>query len=237
MLIIPAIDLYDGKVVRLTRGDPARSTVYSDDPIAIANKWKSEGAQFIHLVDLSAAFGKGDNLAIIEKILREVDVKFEIGGGIRDKKKAKKLIELGAERIIIGTKGVDEEFLTGLIEAVGSDKLAVGVDVLNSRVAVAGWQEVSDWKALDFITHLKNKGIKWVIYTDISRDGMLSGPNLEEAKQFSRFSSLNFILSGGVSCLEDIKQISKELTFIKGIIVGKALYEGNFSLSEAITCL
>ena len=237
MLVIPAIDLYDGKVVRLVGGDPTRSTVYSDDPIAIANRWKDQGAELIHLVDLSAAFGKGDNLAIIEKLLEEVDIKFEIGGGIRGQEKAKKLIELGAERIIIGTKGIDEEFLTSLIKAVGSERLAVGVDAINLKVAVAGWQQISDWKALDFIEHLKGKGVKWVIYTDISRDGMLSGPNLEEAKRLFSFSGLNFILSGGVSCLEDIRQINQELTFIKGVIVGKALYEGNFSLSAAIACL
>jgi phosphoribosylformimino-5-aminoimidazole carboxamide ribotide isomerase len=234
MLVIPAIDLYGGKVVRLLRGDPNHSTIYSEDPIAIAKQWKDQGAKLIHLVDLSAAFGQGDNLEIIERILKEVNVSLEIGGGLRDLKKAQHLIELGAQRVIIGTKGTDEAFLAGLIKAIGSEKIAVGVDVIDSRVAVMGWQEKSQWQTLDFIRYLGDKGIKWVIYTDISRDGTLEGPNLEEVKQFFKFSSINFILSGGISCLDDIKKIKEELPYVKGVIVGKALYEGKFQLSEAI---
>jgi phosphoribosylformimino-5-aminoimidazole carboxamide ribotide isomerase len=167
--------------------------------------------------------------------VKEVDIKVEIGGGIREIEKATKLIELGAERIIIGTKGIDDAFLAELTEKVDVEKIVLGVDAIDSWVAVRGWQERSKWKALDFISHLATKGIKWVIYTDISRDGTLEGPNLEEVKQFVKFSGLNFILSGGVSCLDDIRRVKQELPFIKGIIVGKALYEGKFQLSEAIT--
>ncbi len=237
MLIIPAIDLYEGKVVRLLRGDPARSTVYSDDPVAVANKWKAQGAKLIHLVDLSAAFGQGDNLSIIKRILKEVDISLEIGGGIRDLKKAKQLIELGAERVIIGTKGIDEDFLSGLVNVIGNEKVAVSVDVIDSFIALKGWQEKSQWKVLDFVGYLKDKGIKWVIYTDISRDGTLEGPNLEEAKRVFSFSDMNFILSGGISCLDDLKRVREELPLTWGVIVGKALYEKRIDLSEAIKCI
>jgi len=237
MLIIPAIDLYDGKVVRLLRGDPAHSTIYSDDPIAVANKWKVQGATLIHIVDLSAALGQKDNFPIIKRILKEVDINVEVGGGIRDQKKAQQLLDLGAQRIIIGTKGTDEYFLTTLIEAVGSQRVAVSVDVIGSLVAICGWLEKTQWQTQGFIEYLQLKGIEWIIYTDIFRDGALTGPNLEEVKQFSKFSGINFIVSGGISSLDDIKRVKQDLAFVKGVIVGKALYEGKFSLSEAIACL
>ena len=233
MLIIPAIDLYDGKVVRLTKGDLTQSTIYSDDPLGVAREWKSQGASLIHVVDLSAAFGKGDNLIIIEKILKEVDVKIEVGGGIRDIERAEKLISLGAERIIIGTKSTDENFLNSLLEAVGQERLAVGVDTLNSSIVLYGWLKKTEWQALDFISYLQSKGIKWVIYTDVSRDGTLEGPNIDEAKKIFSFPDMNFILSGGISCLDDIRKIKQEFSFIKGVIVGKALYEKVIDFKEA----
>ena len=232
MLVIPAIDLWEGKVVRLLKGNPADSTVYSNDPIQVAKEFKLKGVEFLHLVDLSAALGQEDNLEIIGKILKEVDIKVEVGGGIRDIEKAKKLISLGAERIIVGTKSLEDKFLKDLIRAVGVDKIAVSVDAIDSRVAVKGWQEKSSFEVLDFIKSVIKKGIKWVIYTDISRDGTLEGLNLEPIKEFSSFKKANIIVSGGVSSLEDINKIKEKTPFVWGVIVGKAIYEGRIDLER-----
>jgi len=233
MLVIPAIDLWEGKVVRLLKGNPADSTVYSNDPLQVARDWKRKGAGLLHLVDLSAALGQEDNSEIIAKILEEVDIKVEVGGGIRDIEKAKKLISLGAVRIIVGTKGLEDKFLKDLIRAVGLERIAVSVDAIGSQVAVKGWQEKTSLEALDFIKSLVERGIKWIIYTDISRDGTLEGLNLEPVKEFSSFKKANIIVSGGVSSPEDIKRIKEETPFIWGVIVGKAFYEGRID-SESI---
>lgn len=235
MLVIPAIDLWEGKVVRFLKGNPADSTVYSDNPVQVAKEWKAKGAELLHLVDLSAALGQEDNFKIIAKILEEVDIRVEVGGGIRDIKKAKKLISLGAQRIIVGTKSLEDKFLKDLIRAVGVKRIAVSVDTIGFKVAVKGWQEKTSFEAFDFIKSLIKKGIKWIIYTDISRDGTLEGLNLEPIKEFSSFSArdgfafgrkgANIIISGGVSSPEDIKKIKEEVPFVWGVIVGKALYE------------
>jgi len=232
MLVIPAIDLWEGKVVRLLKGNPADSTVYSDNPLQVAGEWKGKGAELLHLVDLSAALGQEDNSEIIAKILEQVDIKVEVGGGIRDIEKAKKLISLGAQRIIVGTKSLEDKFLKDLIRAVGVERIVVSVDAIGSKVAVKGWQEKTSLEALDFIKSLVEKGIKWIIYTDISRDGTLEGLNLEPVKEFSSFKEANIIISGGVSSPEDIKKIKKETPFIWGVIVGKALYEGRLDLEN-----
>ena len=234
MLVIPAIDLYQGKVVRLLRGDPSHSKVYSDNPLSMARKWQDEGAKIIHVVDLSAAFGEADNLEIIAKIIKDTDIKIQVGGGLRDLAKIQDLISLGAERVVIGTKSLDDDFLKSLISSIGAEKIAVGVDAVDSFVAVEGWKKKTKIKSSDFIAHLADKGIKWVIYTDISRDGTLSGPNMDALRQLEAFSKINFIASGGVSSLDDLEKIRKELPFIKGVIVGKALYENSFSLKEAM---
>jgi phosphoribosylformimino-5-aminoimidazole carboxamide ribotide isomerase len=233
MLIIPAIDLYQGKVVRLFKGDISRSKIYSADPVETAKKWQAQGAKLLHVVDLSAAFEQGDNLAVIENIIKSVKVKVEVGGGIRDLARAKTIISFGAERVIIGTKGLNDNFLTQILKVVGSEKLAVGVDVKESFVAVKGWQEKTTVNYLEFIDHLKTKGVKWVIYTDISRDGTLEGINLKNLKQLSIYKDINLIISGGVSSLEDIKNIKKHTPFIWGAIIGKALYEDKISLYQA----
>ena len=230
MRIIPAIDLWAGKVVRLFKGNPKLSTLYSQYPVEMAEKWKALGAKLLHIVDLSAALGQGDNLEIIEEILKKVDIKIEVGGGIRDLKKTEKLISLGVERVIIGTRSVEDDFLNSLIK-LGNEKVAVSVDVVDSNLALKGWQEKTSINALDFIKSLQDKGIKWIIYTDISRDGTLRGMDLEQIKTLSRFKDLNFIVSGGVSSIEDLKRIKKEASFVWGIITGKALYEGKIHLS------
>jgi len=234
MIIIPAVDLWEGKVVRLFKGDPSRSTVYSDDPVGTAKKWKEQGAKFLHIVDLSAALGKKDNLEVIERIIKESGAEIEVGGGIRDKEKAQKLISLGAKRIIIGTKGLDKDFLKDLLNSLGPDKVAVSVDAAGEEVAVKGWKEKSDIKALDFIKSLQDEGLKFLIYTDISRDGTLEGVDLSRVKELAKFKDLNITFGGGVSYPEDIIKIKKEAPFLWGLIIGKALYEGNISLKKVL---
>lgn len=234
MLIIPAIDLYQGKVVRFIRGNPSRSKVYSETPLEVAKRWEAEGAKLLHIVDLSAALGQGDNFQIIKKILKEVEVKVEVGGGIRNFKKAKELVSQGAERIIIGTKGLDEDFLDKLMQIVSKERIAVGVDVIDSYLAIEGWQRKTDFNGLDFIAYLKLKGIKWVIYTNIARDGTLAGIDYREIEKLSLYKDMNIIISGGIASLEDLRTIKESAPFLRGVIVGKALYEEKFSLSEAL---
>ena len=232
MIIIPAIDLYQGKVVRLTKGDPARSKIYSDDPLAMARRWESEGSGFLHLVDLSAALGEGDNLKIIKEIVKTLNIKTEVGGGIRDLDKAKELILAGVERIIVGTRSLDEDFLDALLKTLGQDRVAVGVDVLGSCLAVEGWKKKTDLKDSDFLSSLQSRGVKWIIYTDISRDGTLQGANYKKISSLAEFKGMNIIFSGGVSSAYDLEKIKENAPFLWGVIVGKALYEGRISLSN-----
>ena len=250
MLIIPAIDLYNGKVVRFVRGEPSASTVYSSNPLDIARKWQDAGAKVLHVediarkwqdagakvlhvVDLSAALGESDNAAIVEHIIKEVDIDVEVGGGIRDLKKALRFKNAGAKRIIVGTKSLDDSFLKELLGALGNDALAVSVDTKDGFVALKGWQEKSKLKPMEFIEKLTALGIKWIIYTDISKDGTLEGLNFKALKELSGFNGVNFIASGGVSGISDLKKVKEELPFIWGIISGKALYDGKLNLSEA----
>ena len=233
MIIIPAIDLMRGNVVRLYRGKKDNCKVYSSDPKGVAIKFKSKGAKIIHVVDLDAAFGQGENLTAIEDIVK-AGVKIQVGGGIRSLEKADRLIKLGVERIIIGTKAVDPVFLAKLLERY-PDKVGVGVDVLEQKFMKSGWQEATEHNFLVFIEQLIQKGVKMIIYTDISRDGTLEGADLGEIKKFKDYKEAKFIVSGGISSKEEIVKIKKELPFIYGLILGKALYEGVLDLKEAIS--
>ena len=232
MKIIPAIDLYNGNVVRLYQGRKGQCKIYSTEPLKVAEKWIKEGAMLIHIVDLNASFDEGDNLEIIKKIVG-LGVEVEAGGGIRTFDRAQDLIACGISRIIMGTKALDDCFLTALIELY-SDKVAVSVDAFNGKVATHGWQMQTDIEYFDFIKGLTDKGVNCVIYTDISKDGTLKGPSIDHMKKLACFSDSRFILSGGVGNLNDLKLIKKELPFVYGIIVGKALYENKLSLKDAI---
>ena len=232
MLIIPAIDLLEGKVVRLYKGVKSNCKIYSTDPVQTAKYWQSEGANLIHIVDLDAAFGQGDNLEIIKRII-DTGIKVQVGGGIRSFKKFAKVLHSGADRVIISTKAFDRVFLNTVINFCKSDYLGISVDVLDGKIMKAGWQEKSDYDFLDFIDYLCNKGVKWIIYTDINRDGTLKGVNIDAVRKLKRFKKVNFIVSGGISSLDDIKKLRSETPFIKGIILGKALYEKCIDLKEA----
>jgi len=233
MQIIPAIDLWSNNVVRLYRGDPHQSKVYSTNPVEMALKWEKDGAKVLHLVDLTAAFGTGDHLGVIEEILDTVKIPVQVGGGIRSIERARELVDMGAARIIVGTRSIEEEFLNGLIDEVGAHKLAVGVDTINGIVAVKGWTAKTDLRGDDFVAYLAQKGIEWIIYTDISRDGTMQGPNIGAMQNFKDLKGVNFIASGGVSSLDDLKRLKEEAPFVWGVIAGKSLYEHAFTVKEA----
>lgn len=236
MLIIPAIDLKDGCVVRFTQGR-LNKKVYSRDPLRTAKHWVKQGAGFLHIVDLDGAFtGIPKNLDIVKKIARSVDVPMQFGGGIRDIEMIKKILSFGIGRIILGTQAIRENrFLIKVIKLF-KEKVIVSLDAREQNVLIRGWQVTSRGRGLfDFAPHLKKMGFKELIYTDTLRDGTLSGPNIKGIKNLLRASGMKIIASGGVSSLDDIYRLKLlEKQGLIGIIIGKALYEGRFTLPQAL---
>ena len=233
MYIIPAIDLLDGKAVRLQKGDYNKVTVYSDSPETVAKGFEDDGARLLHVVDLDGAkIGTTANFETVKKIIAKTGLSVEIGGGIRDIERVKKYIDIGVDRIIIGTAAVtDPEFLKEAVRLYG-DKIVVGVDIKDGFVAIKGWLEVSELICLDFCKSLCDLGVNTIICTDISKDGMMSGTNIALYEELSQNLGMNIIASGGVSSLDDVRALSKMRVY--GAILGKALYTGAVSLSEAI---
>ncbi len=233
MIILPAIDLYDKKAVRLFKGDYSQMTVYSENPVEIALDFKSKGAEFIHLVDLERAKdGTTPNLSVVEKIVAETGLKAEIGGGIRSRETLKKYIDAGISRVILGTAAVtDREFLLWAVENYG-EKIAVGADIKDGFVAIKGWVEKSQITCEDFFSDMESIGVKTIICTDISKDGAMQGTNRELYKSLSEKFSIDIVASGGVSSLDDIKAL-REMN-LYGAIVGKAYYIGAIDLEAAI---
>ena len=233
MIILPAIDLYDKKAVRLYKGDYSQMTVYSENPVEIALDFKNKGAEFIHLVDLEGAKdGTTPNLSVVEKIVKETGLKAEIGGGIRSCETLKKYIDAGISRVILGTAAVtDRDFLLWAVENYG-EKIAVGADIKDGFVAIKGWVEKSQITCEDFFADMEKIGVKTIICTDISKDGAMQGTNRELYKSLSEKFSIDIVASGGVSSLEDIKALREMKLY--GAIVGKAYYIGAIDLGEAI---
>lgn len=233
MYIFPAIDLYDGKAVRLFKGDYSKMTVYSHNPPEIASLFRSKGADYLHVVDLEGAkTGDTPNIGIIEKIVAESGLSVEVGGGIRNEETVKKYISAGVIRVILGTAAVtDREFLVTMAEKYG-EKIAVGVDIKNGNVAIKGWTETSSLDCFHFFEQLSAIGIKTVICTDISKDGVLKGTNLPLYSELSKRFTTDIIASGGVSSLEDVRALCKMNLY--GAILGKALYTGDLDLAAAI---
>lgn len=233
MKLFPAIDLFDGKAVRLFKGDYAQMTVYSDNPIEIAREFESKGAKCIHLVDLEGAKdGTTPNLNIVKQIANETNLFCEIGGGIRSIETIEKYINCGVDRVILGTAAVtNPEFLKEALAKYG-DKIAVGVDIKDGFVAIKGWIEKSQYECFDFCQKMQDLGVKTIICTDISKDGAMQGTNRQLYKKLSEKFSINFTASGGVSSLEDVKAL-KELN-LYGAIIGKAYYIGAIDLEEAL---
>ena len=233
MFLYPAIDLVGGKAVRLYKGDYARMTVYSDNPVAVAKDFQAAGAKHIHLVDLEGAkSGVPENLQTIRAILAETDLFVEVGGGIRNMDTVDIYLNVGVDRVILGTAAVtDPEFLKAALEKYG-EKIAVGVDLKDGLVAIKGWTETSDLTADDFFARMETLGVRTVICTDISRDGAMKGTNRELYRELSQKYAIDLIASGGVSSLEDVQALSA--MNLHGAIIGKAYYIGAIDLKEAI---
>jgi phosphoribosylformimino-5-aminoimidazole carboxamide ribotide isomerase len=233
MLIIPAIDIYDGKCVRLRQGDYGQKTVYSESPAEVAWQFANAGFKFLHVVDLQGAKEKKIiNIASIEAIVKVTGLQIEIGGGIRTTDDIQKLIKIGVSRIVIGSIAAKSpELVEYWIKQFGADRIVVGMDVKNDSVAISGWLEDSRRKPMDFVLDLLRRGAKTFICTDISRDGMLGGVNVEFFQNLrSAFPQISIVASGGISTLEDIHALEK--INLEGVIVGKAIYEGNLPVEE-----
>ncbi len=233
MIILPAIDLFDGKAVRLYKGDYNEMTVYSDNPPEFARDFYNKGATWMHLVDLEGAKeGTTPNLETIREIVSATGLKVEVGGGIRNMDTVKKYIDIGVSRVILGTAAVkDREFLLEAVKTYG-DKIAVGVDIRDGIVAIKGWTELSGLDCFDFCRELQDIGVKTVICTDISKDGAMQGTNLELYRQLSERFTIDFVASGGVSTLDDVRAL-KEIG-VYGAILGKAIYTGAVDVADAI---
>ena len=233
MLIFPAIDLYEGKAVRLLRGDYTQMTVYSDKPWEIASDFAAQGAVWLHTVDLEGAkSGQTPNLPVIERLVRDSGLRVEVGGGIRSMEVIDRYLDAGISRVILGTAAVRDPDFLAAAAARCPDQLAVGVDIRDGEVAVSGWTEKSGLDAFDFCAHLQTLGIQTLICTDISRDGAMQGANHALYQKLSNEFSMNIIASGGVSSLEDIRILRAMNLY--GAIIGKAYYTGAISLKQAI---
>lgn len=236
MLIIPAIDIKDRKCVRLVQGDPQFETVYSTEPVFQAKYWEREGARRLHIVDLDGAFeGKTKNLDIIQRIVEEVNITVEVGGGIRDNRIIRALKNRGVHKIIIGTAAVEnKKFIKNLCKN-DPQSIIIAIDAHDGFVVKKGWQEKTEKRAVDLIKELEEFGVEEVIYTDISRDGMLEGPNYDAIETMLTVTDIPIIVSGGISSLDDLRHLKQfEDMGMSGIIIGKALYEGVFRLRDAL---
>ena len=233
MLIFPAIDLRDGQVVRLVEGDYDRMTVYGNDPLSVAKAYREAGAEYLHVVDLDAAKdGAQKNLAVIQKLAAESVLKLEVGGGVRDEASAKRYLDAGVTRVILGSAAIEKPELMETLAKRYPGQVAAGVDARNGFVAIHGWKTVTDIVAYDFVESLPRHGIDTVIYTDISRDGKLQGPNVSAYERLSKIKNLNIVASGGVSSPDDVAALAK--LDLYAAIIGKALYDGRMTLEEAL---
>lgn len=233
MLIFPAIDLYAGQAVRLYKGDYAQMTIYSHEPASVAADFQAQGASCIHLVDLEGAkSGMTPNLEVVRKIVRETDLFSEIGGGIRSMDTIARYLDIGVDRVILGTAAVtDPDFLQTAVETYG-EKIAVGLDIRDGYVAIHGWTQQSQYSLSQFCDKIVPMGVRTLICTDISKDGAMRGTNLELYRQLSASCSLDIVASGGVSSLDDVKQLRSMDLY--GAIIGKAYYSGVIDLRRAI---
>ncbi|KUK10335.1 MAG: 1-(5-phosphoribosyl)-5-[(5-phosphoribosylamino)methylideneamino] imidazole-4-carboxamide isomerase [Clostridia bacterium 41_269] len=236
MLIIPAVDIRNGKCVRLVKGKVDQETVYSEDPVQVACSWSEAGASLLHLVDLDGAFaGMPKNIEIIKKIRERVSIPLQLGGGIRDLETISEILSLGVERVILGTAAVYNRKLVKDACSLFGERVLVGIDSRDRKVAVHGWEKVAQKDIIDFAEELEDIGVKRVIFTDTDRDGTLSGPNIETVRDFLSKVSLNVIVSGGISSIEDIRNlINLGYSNLEGIIIGRALYDGSINFKEAL---
>jgi phosphoribosylformimino-5-aminoimidazole carboxamide ribotide isomerase len=236
MIIFPAIDMRQGRCVRLLQGRAEQETVYFEDPVAVAQRWEAEGAAWLHLVDLDGAMSEGSgNRAIAKRIFAALQIPVQFGGGVRSMEDVEEILDAGAARIVVGTAAVQHpEFLAEAVQRFG-ERIVVGIDARDGHVATHGWNHVASLEAAAFAQTLARSGVQRVVYTDISKDGMLVGPNLEATSRLAADSQLKVIASGGVASLDDLRALrALETIGVEGAIVGKALYERRFTLKEAI---
>ena len=231
MKIIPAIDLMNGQVVRLYKGDPKQKTVYSDNPVEIAKKWEADGADMLHIVDLDATLGIGSNLSIIKKILEEISIPVEVAGGLRDESLILDVAKI-SNRVVIGTLAFkDKELLKKLLLSLGPEKIVISVDHIDGEIVIHGWQDRTGIKLIESIKEFLEMGFTEFLLTNVNRDGTLEGPDLEFLEQACKLENVNVIASGGISNIADIKDVKEKNAF--GVILGKALYENKISIEDA----
>ena len=233
MIIFPAIDMKDGKCVRLEQGLFDKVTVFGEDPVEMAKKWESEGAEFLHLVDLDGAKdGVPKNLEIIKNICKAIQIPIQLGGGIRDKETVKILLDAGVNRVILGTVAInDRDLLVDLVKEYG-ERIVVSIDAKEGLVAVNGWVNVSEVQSIDLVRDLEEIGVKTIVYTDIAKDGMMEGPNFDIYNTIREQSNIDVIASGGVSSIDNVKKLSEMNMY--GAIIGKALYTNDIKLKDAL---
>ena len=235
MLLIPAIDLKDGRCVRLLQGEADAQIIYSNDPVEMAISFEDAGAKRLHLVDLDGAFrGKGANMASIRSILKNISIPVQLGGGLRNAENIEQMFELGVSSVIVSTMAVkNSEVLEEIILRYSGKRIFLGVDARNRKVSIEGWQEGTEIDDVELALRWKNHGIQRIVFTDIARDGMLSGPNLEALGDFARRTGLKIVASGGVSSMEDLELLKTlEKVGVDQVISGKAIYEGKLNLKE-----
>ena len=236
MKIIPAIDLMDGNVVRLYKGDPKNKTIYSSNPIEIAKKWESAGADILHVVDLDATLGSGENLKIIQKISENTSLPLQVAGGLRNEEKISEVLDF-ASRIVIGTiamqlkESEQENILSDFIQTFGNERIVISIDHIDGKIVTHGWQNNTGIDLYDATNEFVNYGFTEFLTTNISKDGTLNGPDLESLKKICDIKNCNVIASGGISKMHDIQDVNDIHPF--GVILGKALYEGLVSIEEA----
>jgi phosphoribosylformimino-5-aminoimidazole carboxamide ribotide isomerase len=235
MVIFPAIDIKNGQCVRLRQGSFQDMQVYSEKPVKVAKLWEASGASFIHIVDLDGALmGRSVNDEVIKKIVKEINIPVQVGGGIRSIKDIDYKLSLGIKRVIIGTKAVsDPAFIKEALQTFGADRIVIGIDAKDGMVAIEGWEKISSYNAVSLAKDMGKAGVRTIIYTDISRDGMLSGPNIMHTKIMVQESGLDIIASGGISSLKDLEKLQEINVY--GAVIGKALYEEKINLHMAIS--
>lgn len=231
MKIIPAIDLMNGQVVRLYKGDPKQKTIYSNNPIEIAKKWEQNGADMLHIVDLDATLGLGSNLSIIKKIIKNVSIPIEVAGGLRDESIIIEAAQM-ATRVVLGTLAFkDQKTLKKLLEKLGHEKIVISVDHKEGEIVIHGWQEGTGIDLIDAIKDFVAMGFTEFLLTNVNRDGTLEGPDLKFLDQACKLDYTNIIASGGISSVKDVKNVKEKNSY--GVILGKALYENKISIQEA----
>lgn len=234
MIVYPAVDLRGGKVVRLKEGDPDRQTVFSEDPVAVVKDWVKAGANWVHMVNLDGAFNvSNDNSRILESVA-ELNIKIQFGGGLRSIKDVRNALDSGADRVVLGTAAVENpDMAAEAVERFGADAICVALDAREGKIATHGWQKITDLTPIEFGRELENRGVVHALYTDVHRDGNLSGVNVHDTIALGRETGLKVIASGGVSAMTEIHQLARSQV-VAGVVIGMALYEERLSLGEAL---